>query len=190
MYLQNLPAGQLLIEYFLQVRVCEDEDKDDDDAKNELQELRNIPSHSHQPSSLKKMETSDISSSILRATSSRPLDLPKPSLQSTQQSSSTKNKDILRNREAGIEASRVTTIVKDETNKLTNSQSSIPDGSCPVCSVVNERAALTCMICSNVLKPNFVPGSWRCKSSTCKGSEYVNAGDAGLCGVCGARKCS
>jgi hypothetical protein len=64
------------------------------------------------------------------------------------------------------------------------------DGSCPVCSMANEKIALTCMVCSNVLKPEFVPNSWRCQSWACVGSCYVNAGDVGLCGVCGNRKCS
>jgi hypothetical protein len=46
------------------------------------------------------------------------------------------------------------------------------------------------MVCSNVLKPEFVPGCWRCKSLTCQDSKFINAGDVGSCGVCSARKCS
>lgn len=59
---------------------------------------------------------------------------------------------------------------------------------CPVCSLENDPQSLTCMACSNVLRPKLVPNSWRCKSDTCKESKYINAGDAGRCGLCGAQK--
>ncbi|KAI9834971.1 MAG: hypothetical protein M1819_002694 [Sarea resinae] len=59
---------------------------------------------------------------------------------------------------------------------------------CPVCSMVNEAATLTCVACSNVLDLAKVPSHWRCQSLTCRSGHYVNAGDVGFCGVCGARK--
>lgn len=66
----------------------------------------------------------------------------------------------------------------------------IVEHSCPVCSIENEPIDLTCTVCSNVLQPNFVPNSWRCKSSTCKDSMFLNSGDVALCGVCGNKRCS
>jgi hypothetical protein len=44
------------------------------------------------------------------------------------------------------------------------------------------------MACSNVLQPSLMPDHWRCKSEACQGGSYINAGDAGRCGVCGAQK--
>ncbi|KAI7392283.1 WLM domain-containing protein [Hortaea werneckii] len=60
--------------------------------------------------------------------------------------------------------------------------------SCPICSLENDPGNPTCIACANVLKPNLVKNTWRCTSETCKGSQYVNAGDVGRCGVCGASK--
>ncbi|KAK5114288.1 hypothetical protein LTR62_002539 [Meristemomyces frigidus] len=65
-----------------------------------------------------------------------------------------------------------------------------PSLTCPICSLSNAPQAPTCTACSHVLKPSLVKGSWRCGSQTCKesGSQYVNAGDVGRCGVCGGKK--
>lgn len=59
---------------------------------------------------------------------------------------------------------------------------------CPVCSVENESDALTCTVCSHVLRSKLVANCWRCDRETCKGSQYLNAGDAGRCGLCGTQK--
>jgi hypothetical protein len=56
---------------------------------------------------------------------------------------------------------------------------------CSICSLENEPASVTCMACSNVLKPDFAPDHWMCPKSACKRSQYINSGDAGACGVCG-----
>ncbi|GAB1730592.1 hypothetical protein NU195Hw_g9415t1 [Hortaea werneckii] len=60
--------------------------------------------------------------------------------------------------------------------------------SCPICSLENEPSNPTCIACAHVLKANLIKNTWRCSSETCKGTEYVNAGDVGRCGVCGASK--
>lgn len=61
-------------------------------------------------------------------------------------------------------------------------------GTCSICSLVNDPSSPTCMACSNVLQPSLMPDHWRCKSETCQAGSYINAGDAGRCGVCGAQK--
>ena len=122
------------------VKVCEDEDKNDDDAKRELLELQSIPGHSQQyfsKNSVKKEPTSSGSSL--------------PSAKVTSQGQTVKPQ----------KSSHV-----------------------PASKPRNEQPPN----CANVLRPEFVVGAWRCKSSACKDSKYVNAGDVGLCGVCGARK--
>lgn len=65
--------------------------------------------------------------------------------------------------------------------------SQTPDMSCPICSMSNEPSSLLCIACSHVLDTSKVTRYWRCQSDSCKRSEYVNAADCGLCGVCGAR---
>ena len=59
---------------------------------------------------------------------------------------------------------------------------------CPICSLENESDTPTCIACSHVLKTSLMPNHWRCNSDQCKGTAYVNAGDAGRCGLCGALK--
>ncbi|KAK4549280.1 hypothetical protein LTR36_007739 [Oleoguttula mirabilis] len=59
---------------------------------------------------------------------------------------------------------------------------------CPICTVENEPNGVTCVACSHVLKPSLMKEHWRCKGEACKGSLYINAGDVGRCGLCGAQK--
>lgn len=59
---------------------------------------------------------------------------------------------------------------------------------CPICSMANESSSLLCLACSHVLSTKKVTRYWRCQSDACKGSQYINAADCGLCGVCGARR--
>lgn len=60
-------------------------------------------------------------------------------------------------------------------------------GDCPICSFRNIPTATICDTCSHVLAPNKVP-FWRCKSSVCQGSAYLNPDDSGICGICGERR--
>lgn len=70
---------------------------------------------------------------------------------------------------------------------------SIPDDfpkviNCPVCTSENDINASVCSVCSNVLDPDQLEGTWKCRSEACIGSEYANAADYGVCGVCGEPK--
>ncbi|KAL8705470.1 MAG: hypothetical protein Q9201_001401 [Fulgogasparrea decipioides] len=70
----------------------------------------------------------------------------------------------------------------------TESSNPAIESSCPICSMVNGPSALVCVACSHVLQPRLMPGNWRCQSSACRESKYLNAGDCGRCGVCGGTK--
>ncbi|KAJ6779571.1 hypothetical protein PWT90_09532 [Aphanocladium album] len=73
----------------------------------------------------------------------------------------------------------------------TSSGSSAPAvkaGTCPLCSLENDAAALRCGACANVLRPDAVQGAWKCGSAACKDTGYMNAGDCGICGLCGSRR--
>ena len=63
-----------------------------------------------------------------------------------------------------------------------------PPCKCPLCSLDNDATVLRCAACANVLRPDAVQGSWTCGSASCDGTGYVNAGDCGVCGLCGERK--
>ncbi|KAF2096318.1 WLM-domain-containing protein [Rhizodiscina lignyota] len=59
---------------------------------------------------------------------------------------------------------------------------------CGVCSLSNAEGDLTCAACSNVLIVDEMPNNWRCDSDSCSGLVYRNAGDCGVCGLCGGPK--
>jgi DNA-dependent metalloprotease WSS1 len=59
---------------------------------------------------------------------------------------------------------------------------------CPICSLTNDPRAPTCLACSHVLDPRQDPSHWRCHAQPCQGTKYVNAGDAGVCGLCGQKR--
>ena len=169
------------------VKVCENEDNDNDDAMRELLELRSIPGHKQRilaPSSGRKPKPppSPITSQIFKAhipPSTLQGTIPKPNASSGSGSS---NPKLLR----GEDISTASGSENDEI--IATKPSPLAPEACLVCSVINNSAALTCMVCSNVLKPEFVPDSWRCKGPDCKTTKYVNAGDVGVCGICDTRK--
>lgn len=167
------------------VKVCEDEDKDDGDARREMEELQGIKFEpGTQPKAIpkkyKQLSQPDTSKKL------QPSNHPAPS-KPTNSNQPTKEIAI---------PSTGKPSTSSAVPKSINSGPSLPPhplGSyrdCPICTVENEGIALTCIACANVLAPEVVAGAWKCKSETCKDSEYINAGDVGLCGVCNARKSS
>lgn len=170
------------------VKVCEEEGNDDEDAKLELLELQNmkkIDGHSSRLSRppLPPHTMPDHPSNPPQQSKKRQIKILPPESKSEPPP---KSEPTMRGKPPkGPEPDIQEGISKAKENQQS---SSVP--SCPVCSVENEPTALTCIVCSNVLQPEFVPGSWRCDSATCRENSYLNAGDVGLCGVCGTRKCS
>lgn len=59
---------------------------------------------------------------------------------------------------------------------------------CPICSMGNDRRSPTCCACANVLDKSKMSSYWICDSEACMGTEYVNSGDCGRCGICGMSK--
>ncbi|KAF1946591.1 WLM-domain-containing protein [Clathrospora elynae] len=88
--------------------------------------------------------------------------------------------------------SKLTFFAKDLIASRTKESVPIPEAakqtSCSICSFENDPETLTCGACANVLNTKLVPDHWRCKSAACKGSAYINSGDAGVCGVCGTSR--
>jgi len=173
-------------------KVCEDEgDDEDDNMQRELSELQNLNSRgksslSAKPSKIKSIPPSSLPQSM------------KPSESTSFTSRTTKPvqtpKDIPVSKKAiGNTHVKAESVDDRRLNKEQASQRKIdmpraPSAHlCPTCSFENDPPALTCAVCANVLRPESVVGSWKCKSAACEGSTYINAGDVGLCGVCGAR---
>ena len=179
------------------VKVCENEDGDDENSKNELLELQNLngkPQQSQTSNGSSKQQP--VASKPPNLQTTRPTQ-PNTSSQTTNGISvaSMRAEDVPTASEKGYVDSVGEKVAtgKTEKHEVQHVIKPIPNlegGSCPACSMENNSLALTCMACSNVLKPDFVPNLWRCKSSLCQGSEYINAGDVGICGVCATRKCS
>lgn len=153
------------------VKVCEEEDQDSIHVKEELQELQQlaeidtyIPPN---PQNIK--EGINIS--------------PKRSIPKRKEDADTDPSYVHNAKRRSDDPSQAKiTVMK---GKAENMQS--PTISCPICSMTNEPSALVCAACSHVLRPELMPLHWRCKSSTCQGSNYINAGDCGICGLCGER---
>ena len=85
----------------------------------------------------------------------------------------------------GMAPRKIPTKPLDAGTSQSQTDGSIKSTECGVCSLDNEPASLTCAACSNVLRPDSTPDHWRCRSVACKGTKYINSGDAGSCGVCG-----
>lgn len=166
------------------VRVCDDEDKDDENVKNELRELQSMS----QPRNSKLAKVVTQSKSVVPSISlsSKPTKLLDPPLNThASKTSNASGSTPSTSKNINLKPSKKDNIPP---TAATKSPVLTHDASCPVCSVVNDPTALTCLVCANVLKPDFVPNSWKCRSTTCDGGEYINAGDVGICRVCGSRK--
>ena len=171
------------------IKVCEDENPDDEDAQNELQELRRVnwrqlPLHTTAGQSGPKRE---LAPSSRISPSTRPA-LKEPS----RQASTIKIED---SDDEPVEAAANTP--NEQRGSQTDGQPQSPgpaapveppSDTCAVCSFANPPESLTCTVCSNVLDPESMPGAWKCQSSPCKESVYLNPADYGVCGVCGTSR--
>lgn len=159
------------------VKVCEDEDPEDQDAKNELLEIQ---SSMRTPRETFEQASSAQSQSVLRLEPKRDSQREELARGSTpsQVASIGQPLSLVRSEGKGPIA---------PTSSSPGSNSSAR-GVCTVCSFANEALCTTCGMCANVLEPAKVSNSWSCKSQSCQGSVYINAGDCGICGVCGQRR--
>lgn len=159
------------------VKICEDEDQDDVFVKQEMEELQQIDSiNFHEPKSptlgketnpLVHITKEEVPISIKHA--------PQPYLIPESQTSPKRQPLTLRPPDYSI-TSRSHSHTSDPVQRLTI---------CSICSLANEASAVTCLACSHVLRPDNIPGHWKCDSAMCGRSQYINGEDSGVCGVCG-----
>lgn len=147
------------------IKICEEEDEDrDGDAKRELSEIQGFAAKP--PPTLSKQK--------------KPLPAPKKKPDKTTNSASNTTKQ-----QASASLKPLSASPKPWFSSL---HTPPKPSACPICSLENDATALTCSACAHVLKKDFVPDHWSCASAACKESVYVNAGDAGVCGVCGTAR--
>ena len=183
------------------LKVCEDEDQDDEIAQNELLELQNIDGQARRSQHAKRLRKAQ-PAAPKSAKSTPAVEQPKLPAQvnSKEAAGSSKNVETIAEDSSTASEDEVDPRAVDNATKaneekgkdrnISKTPPPVAEGSCPICSMENASTALTCMACSHVLRPDFVPNTWRCSGSSCKGSKYINSGDMGICGVCGTRKCS
>ena len=151
------------------VKVCEDQDTNDTHVKQEMQELQDLETlhpSSEQPS---KDSPSEASAS---STSQMPVkEVKGAQIDSAEQSRSTSSSRKVLDR-----------------GQLPSNKAPKATATCPICSMDNEPAAITCIACSHVLDTNKMHGSWRCQKPSCSDTKFINADDSAFCGVCGARR--
>lgn len=174
------------------VKVCEEEDAHDEDAKREMQELleADLQGRSNKPGGKNEMrsnpseeaaQSSFIPLSVAVTTKTTRLKLAQPVTAPDGDSPSRKTRSHpwnARNHAMNNDSQECTLSGHD------------PDTAqaCLTCSLVNEANAIVCAACSNVLQPKKMPNNWKCKSVTCRGGMYINIGDYGRCQICGAEK--
>lgn len=167
------------------IRVCGDENPDDRDAANELRELqasmaRFVTSNKTQ---LNRDNRDPSSSAELSATKGELISQPYQAAEQVEPKGKVKRTPSMTKAEAQPRGTEIETAVTQGVAK----HAAVGE-TCTACSLQNEAYAVTCSMCSNVLNPASVPGTWSCQSALCKDSTYLNAGDCGTCGICGQRK--
>ena len=177
------------------VRVCEDEDFSDAHVKQEMEELQGLRQSGPTPQASKSSDTPTGNGTV-----NPRAELSGMPLARKVQTARTSVPDKTLNSRKGrtLEHYGVDKI-KPEPNEgespgstVSYSESTTPSASvqteCSVCSMSNDSSAWLCSVCSNVLKPHLSLGSWKCASDVCRGSQYLNPGDYGTCGICGAAR--
>lgn len=154
------------------VKVCEEEDQNRIHVKEELEELQQLADiDTYTPPHAQDIKEEDNTT-------------PRRSIPKRKEDASTDPPQVHNAKKRSDDHSQAKISVMK--GKAENMQT--PTIPCPICSMTNELSALVCVACSHVLKPNLVPLHWRCKSSMCQGSNYINAGDCGICGLCEVRR--
>lgn len=158
------------------VKVCEDQDTDDAHVKEEMQELQDLETPRPSSGKLSKDRLSEASaSSGPPSRNENPQVTSRHTVNGSHITSPGQPRSTSSNR-------------KDSGHGLPRSEEASQVATCSICSVDNESSAITCMVCSHVLDTSKVHGYWRCQNTSCSGTEFINADDSALCGLCGARR--
>ncbi|KAI9810343.1 MAG: hypothetical protein M1827_006310 [Pycnora praestabilis] len=165
------------------VKVCEDEDEGDADVQRELKELRQVIDDAAEAYVAVKEEDVSTASEDDLAYRREESVLPGKGTGRLSQAIGTPSE--------GHAGGIVPETVLGSTKALSPDASASKESlMCLTCSMINDPPSTICIACSNVLNLERAPDHWRCQSQSCHGSQYVNAADCGICGVCGSRRLS
>lgn len=159
------------------VKICEEEDGQDGNAKREMEEIHDIGIPGQGKSVPKDRNPA-------KPAISKPTNSSKGAQRVSHQLTETPNHVIhldeihKRRPDMGNSSYGIGLAEGEKKNQM----------ECSVCSLMNEQGSLLCMACANVLNPRLAPDHWRCRSATCKDTKYINSGDAGICGLCGSSR--
>lgn len=160
------------------VKICEDEDAKDANAQHEMDELQGLT----RPKPTSRIPSS--SSSKNTKTSQSSTGAVKPPEQVSVPSKSTSNN--MASAKPSPQVIHIDEIYKRRPTHTKEPPPAPTSAACEICSFRNEGGSFTCSMCAHVLNPRMDSNHWSCKAAACKGSSYINAGDVGRCGVCGA----
>ncbi|KAH7401334.1 WLM domain-containing protein [Pyrenochaeta sp. MPI-SDFR-AT-0127] len=160
------------------IKICEDEDDTDGNARREMDEIQGIAPG--QKALNKSTARSKVSTSHKQIEKQAKLNNKMPTPAATRKSEGDSSASVIRLDEQWKRRPHSSHVPPYCPPVLESAQPMC----CPMCSFQNELGPLTCAACSNVLSLQLVPDHWRCQSTACKNSQYINAGDAGACGVC------
>lgn len=160
------------------VKICEDEEEKDDNARREMDELQGFAKPKSKSSRPSKPSLTKKPGSVAGSSNPPKLPGPRPNTAAASVISVKSTSEVV----------DIDETYKRRPHPRLESTTSPEITNCTICSLDNEVGSITCMACANVLKPLSDPNHWTCKSDGCKGSSYINAGDVGRCGVCGASK--
>ncbi|KYK55555.1 hypothetical protein DCS_07518 [Drechmeria coniospora] len=188
------------------VKVCEDEDANDPDAKQELDELRGVFGQKW----IKSESTGEGSGSGPnpvhgRAGNKKKLAADEGEPSRTKRAKAEPSEALFRSKSlprAPVEKVKQRDNGNEAYGRMEPSQATSSSGplspqqgvlkerliTCSACSFANARQAATCHVCANVLAPDDTTNLWRCRSRDCLDSKYINSGDCAICGVCGRRR--
>ncbi|KAM0274908.1 hypothetical protein ACHAQH_007760 [Verticillium albo-atrum] len=186
------------------IKVCEDENPDDQDAQQELRELQSVKQW-RQPSldfrrrgeqqQRQQQQSHDDSSQRPQPSDEPKVKREPPSIKAPTSIKREEDDDNTTDTLSAVAEATTGTIKAEEdtegpTGAIDDAQGENRESltTCGVCSFANPELSITCGVCSNVLDPESVPNAWRCQSSSCKNSRFLNPGDFGVCAVCGQSK--
>jgi hypothetical protein len=159
------------------IKICDEEDDSNGNARREFEEIHGIA-----PGKFVQSMTARSGTGTVRSIASQEKDRA-PKFQRQEISGSSLSAEAAHL--DGAEKRRPSASAEANISGSQLQNSNRPTA-CGICSLENDSSSLTCAACSNVLKPGLVPDHWACHRAACGGSQYLNAGDAGACGVCGA----
>lgn len=192
------------------VRVCEGEDHDDAELRNEMSELANLGS-----STLSELEVRNEAPKLTQ-TFEQESEHPTPTSRKPRQDKTntasfrpSENQEVQSDTDTrkfgqplstssdlplnNIDQSNIetptntagSTAVAEGRNAVPVSDTSVT--LCAICSMANDPLRATCLVCAHVQDVRKDPHHWRCAERNCN-ADYINAGDCGICGICGVRR--